>query len=85
MLQAIQTRYFGPGNVEGSRIKATSASGITATVGYDHALNADENHASAARMLKAKLDWKGTMVGGALPNGDRAWVFVGHVNDSPVV
>jgi hypothetical protein len=76
MLQAIQTRYFGPGNVKGSRIKATSGSGISVTVGYDHALNIDANHKAACDALKAKLNWPEPMIGGSLPCGDRAWVFV---------
>jgi hypothetical protein len=76
MLQAIQTRYFGPRNVKGSRIKATSASGISKTRPYDHALTPDENHCQAAEDLQNMLGWDGKMVCGVLPNGDRAFVFV---------
>ena len=39
-MQAIETKYFGPSNVKGSRIKATAQAG-SVTVGYDHALNGD--------------------------------------------
>lgn len=76
MLQAIQTRYFGPGNVKDSRIKAISASGLSVTLPYKHAWDADQNHKAAAEVLRVKLGWNGAMVGGSLPCGDRAWVFV---------
>jgi hypothetical protein len=77
-MQAIQTRYFGPTNFKGSRIKAT-CSGGSVTVGYDHALNITENHQAAAEKLVVKMDWNGGMpvklVGGWLPSDDMAWVW----------
>ena len=74
MRQAIQTRYFGPGNVRGSRIKAFAEAG-SVTVSYDYALNASENHLAAAKALASKLQWDGTWVGGALPNSS-GYAFV---------
>lgn len=76
-MQAIQTRYFGPSNVRGSRIKATCAAG-SITVGYDHALNSEKNHEAAAIALIAKLGWQDVldeMHGGQLKTGDYVWVF----------
>lgn len=55
-MQAIETKFFGPTNFKGSRIKAECAAG-SVTVGYDHALNLEENHIAAAKALVAKLDW----------------------------
>lgn len=72
--QAIITRYHGPTNFRGSRVTATASAG-KATVAWDHALSADENHAEAAKLLCEKFDWTGTLVGGTLADGDRVWTF----------
>lgn len=55
-MQAIQTKFFGPTNTKGSRVKATAPQG-SVTVGYDHALDGEGNHVAAAHALKAKLGW----------------------------
>ena len=55
-MQAITTRYHGPTNVRGSRIKATAAAG-SITLGYDHALTLDGNHEAAAKALANKFGW----------------------------
>lgn len=68
---AIVTRYLGPTNTLGGRIKATLA-GRSITVPYDHVLTPDGNHYAAAR----KLVGHDNLVGGALPNGNRAWVVM---------
>ena len=68
------TKYQGPTNSRGSRVKATSGSGKTATVSWDHTLDAHDNHAAAA----TSLVWKVlgipadnlTLVGGTLPTDD---------------
>lgn len=73
-MKAIVTKYHGPTNTQGTRISA-SVEGHRVTVARDYSLNADENHAAAAMALKHKLEWRGKMVGGTLPNGDMAWVF----------
>ncbi len=64
MYQAITTKFFGPGNVRGSRVKATAQAG-SVTLEWDHALNSDQNHVAAAQALARKLDWSGTWHGGA--------------------
>jgi len=56
MLQAITTKYLGPTDHRGSRIKARCAAG-SVTVPWDYALNADANHVAAARALCEKLQW----------------------------
>lgn len=65
-MQAIETKYFGPGNVKGSRVKATTASGHSITLHWDYGLNPEENHMAAANALKNKLKWGGTLIQGAL-------------------
>lgn len=74
MRQAIETRYFGPTNFRGSRVKATAQAG-SVTLSWDDALSVDENHVAAARALASKYGWSGRYAGGALVNG-RGYVFV---------
>lgn len=76
-MKAITTRYFGPTNFKGSRIKATTEGGNSVTLHYDDALNSDQNHAKAAKALCDKLGWRAEMIGGHLENG-MAWVFEAH-------
>lgn len=76
-MQAIRTRYYGPTNTRGSRIVAKCEAG-SASVGYNHALNLDGNHAAAAAALVRKLGWDrdgyAPMYGGNF-EGDEYWVF----------
>ena len=65
MRQSIATRYHGPTNTRGSRVSATSSSGIRIALHWDDALNTDENHIAAARALIAKLGWSGQWAAGA--------------------
>lgn len=65
--QAITTKFLGPTNSRGSRIKATAAAG-SVTVSYDHALNTDDNHSAAAKALAAKYGWAGDWIGGGMPD-----------------
>ena len=67
--QAIETRYLGPTNTKGSRIKATAAAG-SVTVPYDYALSTEEAHAIAAYTLVTKLGWTGTFAQGGNVKGD---------------
>jgi hypothetical protein len=66
--QAITTRYIGPTNTRGSRVKATAAAG-SITLDWDDGLNSDENHARAALALADKFKWRGAYYGGGLPDG----------------
>lgn len=77
-MQAIETKYFGPANVRGPRIKATCAGG-SITVSYNHELNIDDNHKAAAAALRNKLGWTATYgetAHGVLANGNHVHVFV---------
>ena len=73
-LQAITTKYIGPTNTKGSRIKASCAAG-SLTVHYDDGLNSEEAHAAAAKALIAKMGWTGNWHIGGLPD-DRGYCFV---------
>lgn len=73
-MQAIETRYLGPTNTRGSRIKATTASGISKTVPYPHEFSGMACHWEAARALAESLGWEaGEYVGGGTRDG---YVFV---------
>ena len=67
--QAIVTKYLGPTNHRGSRIKAKCEAG-TITIPWDSAFDVAENHAHAAKQLASKLDWRGPWTLGALPSND---------------
>ena len=73
-MQAIETKYLPATNTRGSRIKATTASGISATVPYPHELSGMECHWEAARVLVKRLGWSGEYVCGGTRAG---YVFVG--------
>jgi hypothetical protein len=85
---AIQTKFLGPTNFRGSRIKATAMDNfsdgraISVTIGYDHALNGDANHRVAAEKLLPHVvrSPEGVhMVAGAWKRG---YVFVAVPNDA---
>ena len=65
---AIHTKYLGPTNTRGSRIKAYTASygsqkGFEATVYYNHALDGVAVHFEAVKALIAKNDLKWNLEG----------------------
>lgn len=81
-MQAIITKYLGPTDTKGIRIKATCAAG-SFTMGYDCALSTDKNHWAAALNLCVKLGWISTpnnlytsLCQGQLPNGDNVFTFI---------
>ena len=73
--QAITTRFIPCTNYRESRVKASAEAG-SMTVGWDHALNVDENHAEAARALIAKFGWHGQWVQAAMPGAGYAFSCV---------
>ena len=78
-MQAIQTKFIPCTNFHPSRVKARAEAG-SITLEWDHALDVEENHEKAAKALQEKLCWVGThygkLVGGAIPSGGYAFVFV---------
>ncbi len=73
-MQAIETKYLGPTNFRGARIKASAQAG-SVTVPYDHALNVEGNHDAACKALVRKWGWFGSWIRGALPSS-RGNVYV---------
>lgn len=78
---AIRTKYYGPTNTKGSRIKAMAEAGkhigetTSVFTTYDCALDSYDNHERAAKRLCEKLEWEGTFTSGSL-NNDGGMVFV---------
>lgn len=70
--QAITTKYIGPTNYRGSRVKASASAG-SVTLDWDSAMNLDGNHAAAAQALCDKYGWTGEYVMGGTETG---YVFV---------
>jgi len=77
-MQTITTKYLGATNYRGSRIKATTSSGISNTVSWDYEKSTIKNHERAIHELNLKLSWDGELVGGSPDDsGDSyIWVFV---------
>ena len=69
IFQAIETKYVGPTNHQGSRVIATTPGGHRHTQQWDYALSVDANHYAAAEALCAKLDWRAIKAGCATAKG----------------
>ena len=79
---AILTKYLGPTNYRGSRVKAyTEVWHIT--ISWNHALNTDENHAAAAVALCKQQGWddESELLAAWTPTG-RVFVFSGMTERS---
>ena len=79
-MQTIMTKYLGPTDTKGPRVKAMTSSGhrgSTYTVGWDDSLNIEGNHADAAQKLLDKLGWQGMWRMGST---DRGYVFVNPID-----
>lgn len=82
-MQTISTKYFGPTDHRGSRIKA-QASGAKTTYwhDWDYSRHVELNHRSAALQLLKKLNWeevKGTWIMGGTEDG---YIFVNTYDTS---
>ncbi|MGP1664345.1 MAG: hypothetical protein ACTS5I_00215 [Rhodanobacter sp.] len=73
-LQAIQTRYLGPTNTRGSRVKAVCDAG-SLIQSWNYSLDGPGNHRAVALALQAKLGWsEWALETGCLPGGDMCHV-----------
>ena len=78
-MQTIITKYLGPTNHRGSRVKARQSASYAGTpksiiIDWDYSLSTEHNHKAAAIAFAAKMNWAGDWVGG--DNGDTGYVFV---------
>jgi hypothetical protein len=75
-MQAIQTRYIGPTNHRGARIRVFSAGfprGIT--VPWKDELGISDNHRAAVEAFLRRHEWWGVWIGGGMPD-QRGDVYV---------
>jgi hypothetical protein len=84
MTQAIVTKYHGATDRRGSRISATTASGLRIYCEYKDAWNTFDNHKHAANQIASKLDWAGVMYAGGLKDG-YVFVFADETERIPVL
>lgn len=76
-MQVIQTKYIGPSDSRGSRIRAWCDFG-SISIPYPHQLSGQAVYRAAADALVVKLGWQdaGPLLGGALPcNAGYVFVF----------
>ena len=79
MRQALETKFYGPTNTRGARVRVKSQA-FTRFVSWDHALNPQANHRAAAEAVAAEWGWDGPWLGGA--NADsNGYVFVREVRN----
>lgn len=77
-MQAIETKFLGPTNTKGARIKASSQAG-SVIVPYEHR-GVESAHDAALRALVTKLGWWGVWARGA--NGmNNAYVCISRSRD----
>ena len=72
-MQAIYTKYLGPTNTKGARIKAYTLGGLSVTIGFDYALSGEARHFEAVKALVKKYaltEWPiNDMCSGDAPSG----------------
>lgn len=73
-MQTITTKYMGPTNHRGSRVKARSTMGAYVVLSWDYALGTDANHDRAACELASQLGWLGRWCGGDLNDSGRVYL-----------
>ena len=76
-MKAIHTKYFGPTNYHGSRIRAKDGAKHSITIPYPHELSGEEVYRKAAEALRDKMGWEGYLTGGWLQEGEYVFVFGG--------
>jgi hypothetical protein len=77
MKQTIITKFLGPTNSNGARVKASCEAKVM-IFAWDHSLSSQDNHSAAAmKLAKDALVWEGSFIVGALNTG---YVFVPTTN-----
>lgn len=72
MSTAIHTKFLGPTNRRGSRVKAFCKEGtgdFALTIPYPHDLPQDQKHVAAAKALAERLEWPGLWIVGHNADG----------------
>jgi hypothetical protein len=78
--RAIRTRFVGPTNTRDSRVIADAGDRqSTVTLDWDHGLNSEQNHATAALAVVKKMGWDSefhTPITGGQHGDAYYWVFL---------
>ena len=74
-MKAITTKYYGPTNTHGPRMKAWDMDGNSILHHFDCLSSLEENHNDIARGLCQKMAWSGTLVSGDIEGG-KVYVFI---------
>ena len=78
-MQAIRTKFYGPGNTRGARVQA-KCEARTVYVPWDYELGIEGNHKAACEALLRRMQWHAPhgqyspMIGGQF-GAARYWVF----------
>jgi len=76
-MKAIITKFCGPTNTRGARVKATAEGVKSVSISYPYELSGEAVHRAAADALCCRYGWTGKLAGGGLPDGNGyAFVFV---------
>jgi hypothetical protein len=67
--QAIETKYIGPTNQRGARIRATPVGGGDLMHNWNYSLGIEGNHFAAAEALRVELNWSSIKAGSATAKG----------------
>lgn len=67
-MQAIETKFLGPTNTKGARIKASAQSG-SVTIPFEYGTSTDGRHDLAVIALVNKLGWWGVWARGGKADG----------------
>lgn len=73
-MQAIQTKFLGPTDHRGARVKAWCDAG-SLTLAWNDALDTYDNHKAACRALATRLEWWGDWVSGSARRASFGYVF----------
>ena len=74
-MQALASKYLGPADHRGARVKVSAERG-SVTLPWDDALDASGNHCRAALRALQRWEWSGRWVGGSSTANPRGYVFV---------
>lgn len=72
---AIQTKYIGPSNTKGSRIKAWTCTGKSAYISYPHEYSHEMAYFQAVKALIKKYDLDWDMANMRYGSTDNGYVF----------
>lgn len=75
-MKAIRTKYLCPTDYRGARIKASEPDGQSVTIPYPYELSGEDAHRVAAKALRDRMGWSGTLAGGYVGTRDVRYAFV---------